>query len=163
MNRGLLALGILVLLVGGAQRAGAHCEIPCGIYGDEMRFDLMAEHITTIEKSMNEIRRLAAKADKTAQDHNQLARWIANKEQHASKLQAVVSQYFLHQRIKPAAAAEKKARQKYIRQLTAAHALLIGAMRAKQTVDAGVIADLERDLKKLRRAYFGPQGPGHDH
>jgi len=163
MKRGLLAIGALGLLLTGVERAGAHCEIPCGIYGDEMRFDLLAEHITTIEKSMNEIRRLAAKGDKTAQEHNQLARWIVNKEQHASKLQEVVSQYFLHQRIKPAPAAEKKARQKYIRQLTAAHALLIGAMRAKQTVDAGVIADLRRDLKVLRRAYFGPKGPGHHH
>ena len=35
--------------------ATAHCEIPCGIYDDEMRFGMMAEHITTIEKSIKQI------------------------------------------------------------------------------------------------------------
>ncbi|MDY6953871.1 MAG: superoxide dismutase [Ni], partial [Thermodesulfobacteriota bacterium] len=35
--------------------ASAHCEIPCGIYDDQMRIDMIAEHITTIEKSMKQI------------------------------------------------------------------------------------------------------------
>ena len=29
-----------------------HCQVPCGIYGDEMRFEMMDEDIDTIEKSM---------------------------------------------------------------------------------------------------------------
>ena len=33
----------------------AHCQIPCGIYDDKMRFTMMAEHVTTIEKSMNQM------------------------------------------------------------------------------------------------------------
>jgi len=33
----------------------SHCEIPCGIYDDPMRLDMMAEHIGTIEKSMKQI------------------------------------------------------------------------------------------------------------
>ena len=32
----------------------SHCEIPCGIYNDKMRIDMIKEHITTIEKSMNQ-------------------------------------------------------------------------------------------------------------
>ncbi len=31
-----------------ASYAAAHCEIPCGIYDDEMRINMIAEHITTI-------------------------------------------------------------------------------------------------------------------
>ena len=48
----------IVLLAGGLLLGGAssivfsHCEVPCGIYGDPMRLDVMAEHVTTIEKSM---------------------------------------------------------------------------------------------------------------
>ena len=38
----------------------AHCQIPCGIYGDEMRFQMLEEHITTIEKSMKLIGELSA-------------------------------------------------------------------------------------------------------
>lgn len=35
--------------------AWAHCQIPCGIYDDAARFKALAEHITTIEKSITEI------------------------------------------------------------------------------------------------------------
>ena len=28
----------------------AHCEIPCGIYDDQLRLQLMREHVMTIEK-----------------------------------------------------------------------------------------------------------------
>ena len=35
--------------------AWAHCEIPCGIYGDQMRVEMLREHATTIEKSMSQI------------------------------------------------------------------------------------------------------------
>ena len=32
-------------------------------------------------------------------NYNQLVRWVVNKEEHAKKMQEIVSQYFLHQRI----------------------------------------------------------------
>ena len=75
-----------------------HCEIPCGIYGDETRLTLLAEHITTIEKSINTITALSAEKNS---DQNQLVRWITNKEHHAEEFQHIVYQYFMTQRIKP--------------------------------------------------------------
>jgi len=36
-------------------QAYAHCEIPCGIYDDEMRIKIINEHIVTVEKSMKQI------------------------------------------------------------------------------------------------------------
>jgi len=78
-------------------KTSAHCEIPCGIYDDEMRINMMNEHITTIEKSMNQI----MKIEKEKRHHsNQLVRWIINKERHADEIQEIVTQYFLTQRIK---------------------------------------------------------------
>ena len=46
--------GIIVLLLVfmGSGFLYSHCQVPCGIYGDPTRFQLMAEHVTTIEKSM---------------------------------------------------------------------------------------------------------------
>ena len=38
-----------------AFNAVAHCEIPCGIYTDEMRVQMIEEHCKTIEKSMSQI------------------------------------------------------------------------------------------------------------
>ena len=33
-----------------AKIAHSHCEIPCGIYHDHMRIELLNEHVATIEK-----------------------------------------------------------------------------------------------------------------
>jgi nickel superoxide dismutase len=155
MRTSVAGLIAAIWLVVTPDAARAHCEIPCGIYGDELRFEMLSEHVTTIEKSMQEIAALAAKSKRSAQDENQLARWVANKEEHASAFQTIVSQYFLHQRIKPAPVGAKEY-PRYIEQVTAAHRLLIGAMKAKQSVDLTVIPGLRTDLEALRRAYLGP-------
>ena len=42
-------IGVLSL---SSLQSKAHCEIPCGIYGDSVRIALIYEHITTVEKSM---------------------------------------------------------------------------------------------------------------
>ena len=76
----------------------SHCEIPCGIYNDAMRLDVIAEDITTIEKSMKEINELSKAGEK---NYNQLVRWIMNKEHHSDSLCDMVTQYFMKQRIAP--------------------------------------------------------------
>ena len=48
------ALAALICLT-WSTAAFSHCEIPCGIYDDEMRVRMIAEHVTTIEKSMKSI------------------------------------------------------------------------------------------------------------
>ena len=50
-------VGLLTAAIGicMATHAWAHCEIPCGIYDDHMRIHMIEEHITTIEKSMQQI------------------------------------------------------------------------------------------------------------
>ena len=60
----------------------AHCEIPCGIYQDSLRIQMINEHIETIEKSMKMINKLSAEGEK---NYNQLVRWIMNKEEHVKK------------------------------------------------------------------------------
>jgi len=76
----------------------SHCQIPCGIYGDSARFDMIAENITTIEKSMNQINELSAQQDRNA---NQIVRWVLNKEKHADDTAAIITSYFMAQRLKP--------------------------------------------------------------
>ena len=75
----------------------AHCQIPCGIYGDQMRIMMIKEHITTVEKSMKMINELS---DVEKINYNQLVRWVNNKEHHAQEIQDIVTAYFLTQRIK---------------------------------------------------------------
>lgn len=134
----------------------AHCEVPCGIYDDSVRVALIYEHISTIEKAMNNIKELS-KAD--TPDYNQLVRWIMNKESHAEKLQVIVSQYFLHQRIKITDPSDQENYDKYIRNLTLLHEMLVYAMKAKQTTDQVFIDQLRDTVHKFEEVYFH----GHSH
>ena len=76
----------------------AHCQVPCGIYDDAMRIMLIKEDFDTIKKAITEIDDLSKKND--PQSLNQLNRWIDAKDDHASNIQKIVSDYFLTQRIK---------------------------------------------------------------
>ena len=125
--------------------AAAHCEIPCGIYDDEMRINMMAEHITTVEKSMKQILKL--KTSKSI-DYNQLIRWVMNKENHANELQEIVTQYFMTQRI-------KLDTENYTEKLNLLHKILVYAMKCKQTTDLSHISTLRSLLKAFDDLYFG--------
>ncbi|MBT3279058.1 MAG: hypothetical protein HN909_00215 [Phycisphaerales bacterium] len=128
--------------------AEAHCQIPCGIYNDTTRFSLLAEHITTIEKSMKQITALAADPTKNA---NQIARWVINKEQHADAFTELIVTYFLQQRIKPVAS---EGRLAYLKKIELCHHLLVATMKAKQSTDLNVIADLQTKLLTFQQAYL---------
>jgi nickel superoxide dismutase len=129
----------------------AHCEIPCGIYDDSMRIDMLREHIATVEKSMRQIEILSKDPVKNA---NQLTRWINNKEKHCNEIQQIVTQYFMTQRIKPAPASDAEARDKYVAQLTSLHAMLIEAMKAKQTTDLAHTTELGELVVRFSKLYF---------
>ena len=150
MKSKLIAFGLMTFFAGSAGLAKAHCEIPCGIYGDDIRLSLLQEHISTIEKSMREISKLSKVKNP---NHNQLVRWVTNKDTHAVKFQEIVSQYFLHQRIKPVDPSSGKKYEKYILQLTLAHKMLIAAMKSKTTTDLAVIMELKKLLAEFRKSY----------
>lgn len=122
----------------------AHCEIPCGIYDDEMRIAMIREDAATIEKSMSQILIIEKEADHNA---NQLVRWIVNKEDHADKLQEVVSQYFMTQRIKPDT-------KDYEKKITLLHQMLIYAMKCKQTTDTENVRKLLNLTDEFQKLYF---------
>lgn len=143
--------GVLAALVVSVNIAGAHCEIPCGIYGDEMRLDMIAEHITTVEKSMQMIVELSKD---TEANFHQLARWIVNKEEHANYIQDIVSQYFLTQRITVTESKDRGAHDKYVQQLVLLHEMLVCAMKTKQSVDLANVERLRSLLKEFREVYL---------
>lgn len=135
--------------------AFSHCEIPCGIYDDPMRLNIMAEHITTIEKSMKEIQALSTQGDK---NYNQLVRWIVNKDNHADYLSEIVTQYFMTQRIKPTDESDQKAYKEYINKLTLLHKMMVFSMKCKQTTDLQNVEQLRTCLDRFKTAYLGTGG-----
>lgn len=134
-----------------AFQSQAHCEIPCGIYGDSVRISLIYEHIETVEKSMNMINELSEQENP---DYNQLVRWVVNKEEHAKKIQDIVSQYFLHQRIKPTPVDDQEAYKKYQKQLEALHHILVFAMKSKQSTNLNITDKLREKVHNFEHLYF---------
>ncbi len=160
MKRLALAALALTVTLAAAAPAGAHCQIPCGIYDDELRVQLIEEHITTVEKSMSQIIALGAAE---SVDYNQLVRWVGNKETHAQEIQDIVTAYFMAQRIKPPTDhSDETAMNEYLHKLALLHAIQIHAMKAKQSTDLGQVESLRKLVAKFRVAYFGDEGK-HEH
>lgn len=139
-----------VLLTIGQPAVWAHCEVPCGIYDDQARIDQMLEDSTTIGKAVTQILELSGKTD--AQSLNQLTRWINTKEIHATKIQDTIAQYFLNQRVKPARQGTQ-AFNDYIMRLVQHHAVMIAAMKTKQTVDPQRVVGLRKAIEAIAVYY----------
>ncbi len=152
MKRSLLVTTLaLLLFLSQESSVRSHCEIPCGIYGDVARITLLFEDIATVEKSMKQV---VALPQEDPINVNQVVRWVSNKEAHCDKIQHIVTQYFMTQRIKPKTPADGDAYGKYVTQLTTLHGLLVHAMKAKQTTDLAHVQQLRAGVKKLSSLYF---------
>ena len=120
--------------------ANAHCQVPCGIYNDQMRIHLMEEHVTTIEKAMKQI-----EADEV---RNQSVRWVMNKDKHADELTDIATYYFLAQRIKPGM-------DRYDENLKTLHQIMIYSMKCKQTTDLANVEKLKELIHHFEHSYLG--------
>jgi nickel superoxide dismutase len=144
------AIFIAAILPAGVR---SHCEIPCGIYDDQVRVTLLKEHITTIEKSMDQIVALSSAGNK---NYNQLVRWVTNKEEHAGKFMEIVTQYFLTQRIKPVDPAKPDEYRAYQARLGLLHQMLVYAMKCKQTTEKANTDKLKKLVEEFSGIYFQP-------
>jgi nickel superoxide dismutase len=122
----------------------AHCQVPCGVYGDSARFTQMLEDQTTIAKAIAQINDLSGKKD--AQSANQLARWVSTKEDHANEIQKIIAEYFLTQRIKSSSG-------KYEDLLKGAHSVMVAAMKCKQGTDSKSSDALKTAIENFQIVY----------
>lgn len=127
----------------------AHCEVPCGIYSDNTVLTDLHTHQSTIAKAMTQINELSKEPGKNA---NQLTRWIMNKEDHATKIQDTMMQYFLAQRIKLAEMESNK--EAYLKKVTLAHKIIVLAMKCKQTTEAESAKQLHDAIDAFTKAYL---------
>ena len=146
------ALLVMIAVSGTHQAVFAHCQIPCGIYNDGARFVMLEEHVTTIEKSMKQIAELSYSSPES--NTNQIVRWVANKEHHADELTEIIVKYFLQQRVKPVNEKSGQKHDKYIKQLTLCHGLLVTSMKAKQTTDLAYVEQLKKTIKEFKKSYL---------
>lgn len=129
----------------------SHCQVPCGIYDDEMRIKMISEHITTIEKAMKQV---AALSKESKPNYNQIVRWINNKEKHAEQMSSILTYYFMAQRIKPVDKSETEKHFAYQKKIELLHKLLFYTMKVKQTTDLSYIDKLRSFIDKFKKTYF---------
>jgi hypothetical protein len=138
----------LTALVLSAVSLSAHCQIPCGIYADNVVFGELDTDVMTIEKAMKQINELSG--DVSSNPH-QLVRWVSNKEAHAQNIQDVMSAYFLAQRIK--LDLKESNPKKYAKLVELAHQITVFAMKSKQTSDLKNAEALHNALHAFQDLY----------
>eukprot|EP00913_Durusdinium_trenchii_P030270 g28359.t2 len=104
-----------------------HCQVPCGIFTDELRVQAMMEDASTIRKSVVQAQELHKAG--ALQDIHQMVRWIATKEEHAQKIMTTTADYFLAQKVKKADLDPDE----YLKRLALHHDVMVAAMKAKQS------------------------------
>jgi nickel superoxide dismutase len=127
----------------------AHCQIPCGIYDDYLRLEALREDAETVQKSVEMMFALTGETD--VQSQNQMVRWVMNKEEHAQKIIATISDYYLTQRVKPN-------QKDYAERLQKHHTVILAAMNAKQNADSKAVDSLKKSIEALAEYY-----PEHKH
>jgi nickel superoxide dismutase len=136
-----------------------HCQVPCGIYGDKMRIDMLMEDTATIEKGMKMLQDMDKEEDPSK---NQVVRWVMNKDDHAQAIQNTVASYWLAQRIKtPAEGADAAAQAKYGKQLELMHRITVAAMKCKQTTDSTHPSTLRSLGLAFSKTYFSAEDLEH--
>ncbi len=122
----------------------SHCQVPCGIYDDHARVHAMLEDAETVVKASKQMTELAGKT--SAQDANQMVRWVMNKESHAQNVIETIAHYFLTQRVKPS-------QEDYAERLQKHHAIIVAAMKAKQNADTESAEALVEAIKGIAAYY----------
>ena len=103
---------------------------------------------TTITKAIGQINELAHAHGPTAV--NQSVRWINTKEEHASHIIKVVSEYFLTQKVKSVAPGAD-GHEAYLKKLADHHAVMVTAMKTKQSPTPDTAAALDLLCQEIRR------------
>merc|ERR1712129_189405 len=124
-----------------------HCQVPCGIFHDDGRIAQLYEDAMTIRKAVAQMQELH-RAGKL-QDLHQLVRCINTKEDHATKIMTTVAEYFLAQKVKK----EQLSEHDYHEVLALRHAVMVAAMKTKQSSELGAVEALEKAIAALKPIY----------
>eukprot|EP00928_Gymnodinium_smaydae_P087886 TRINITY_DN72075_c0_g1_i1.p2 TRINITY_DN72075_c0_g1~~TRINITY_DN72075_c0_g1_i1.p2 ORF type:complete len:205 (-),score=58.76 TRINITY_DN72075_c0_g1_i1:311-865(-) len=124
-----------------------HCQVPCGIFHDHGRVSAILEDAQTIRKAVAQAQELH-KTGKL-QDTHQMVRWIMTKEEHAAKIMTTIAEYFLAQKVKK----ELLSEHDYHTALELHHAVMVAAMKTKQSSEMAAVDALDKAIAALRPMY----------
>jgi nickel superoxide dismutase len=118
----------------------AHCQMPCGIYHDEIVFDQIDQYTETMFKGISVINQIKIN---NMHDQNDAVRWIVEKEKESNEIANLITVYFLQQKIKPG---EPDTAQK----LASAHRLLFFLVAIKQNTDLKFVKEFNEEWEKFK-------------
>ncbi|CRX38152.1 superoxide dismutase [Ni] [Estrella lausannensis] len=138
-----LIIATAAFLIATAGGLHGHCQMPCGIYHDDMVYDLIDQYVETMHKAISELKMI--KFD-TVQDKNQFIRWIMQKEKMSDDVSDLIMKYFLQQKIKPD---EQDTAEKVV----SAHKLLFLAVCMKQVPELKTLYEFMEEWKKFKHMF----------
>lgn len=118
----------------------AHCQMPCGIYHDDMVFDQIDQYVETMVKAVTV---LEDNKFSTLSERNEAIRWVMEKESESNNVAELITCFFLQQKIKPGESDTAK-------RVLSAHKLLFFLVKIKQTVDISVVSDFYEEWEKFK-------------
>lgn len=142
MKKNALLVGIASFICHTGSLA-AHCQMPCGIYHDEMVFNQIDQYIETMYKGMTELKNSKFS---NPLERNNFIRWVALKESASDEMANLITQYFLQQKIKPGEPDTAK-------RLVSAHKMLFELTAIKQNVDLKMIEDFADEWENFKQMF----------
>lgn len=113
-----------------------HCQIPCGIYHDDIIFSTLEQNVETLQKAVHEL-------SGTGLSTNQSVRWILNKENQSDQIAQTMLTYFLQQRVKTD---DPKRAEK----LNLIAMICMQCTKVKQTTDSVEVDTLGKEIGQLK-------------
>lgn len=127
------------LLFAGAE-LHSHCQMPCGIYHDDMVYDEIDQFVETVYKGisiMNDSK------FSNPQQKNEFIRWVMQKEKCCNDAADMINRYFLQQKIKPD-------EDDTVKRLVSAHKLLFLLVAIKQGSDLEFVKQFNAEWEKFK-------------
>lgn len=118
----------------------SHCQMPCGIYHDDMVYDQIDQYVETMVKGVTV---LSENQYQTAQDKNTFTRWVVQKENMSNETAQLLTSYFLQQKIKPD-------EDDTVKRVVAVHKLLCYIVTIKQTCDMKYVQAFSDEWDKFK-------------
>lgn len=139
MKRMFVGLGFFLLSLNFIDLQ-AHCQMPCGIYHDDLVYDQVDQYVETMYKGLTMLN--DSKFD-TVHSKNEFVRWVINKEKSSDEVAQLLTSYFLQQKIKPGEEDTDK-------RLRLTHRLLVMLVLIKQNTDRKFVEDFSAEWDKFK-------------
>jgi len=120
----------------------AHCQMPCGIYNDQMMYDQVNQFYLTAFKA---VKALEHNEFTTDEDKNQFVRWVMTKERLCNETAMLLTTYFFQQKIMPI--------DDNIDLVKSLHKLLFQLVAIKQNVDIKLVKEFGKEWENFKQLF----------